>query len=37
MNTKPKLYADVNLNKPSEYSNYENLDIQWGYIFLLII
>ena len=26
-----KLYHDVNLNKPQEYSNYENLDIQWGY------
>ena len=26
-----KLYQDVNLNKPQEYSNYENLDIQWGY------
>lgn len=31
MNFRPKLYADVNLNKPSEYSNYENLDIEWGY------
>lgn len=28
--TKPKLYADVNLTKPQEYSNYENLDISWG-------
>lgn len=28
--SKPKLYADVNLNKPQDYSNYENLDIQWG-------
>jgi hypothetical protein len=31
MNTsKPKNYADVNLNKPTDYSNYENLDITWG-------
>jgi hypothetical protein len=27
---KPKYYADVNLKKPSDYSNYENLDITWG-------
>lgn len=31
MNSKPKLYADVNVTKPQDYSNYENLDIQWGY------
>ncbi len=30
MNSKPKLYADVNLNKPQDYSNYENLEITWG-------
>lgn len=30
MNPKPKMYADVNLNKPQDYSNYENLDITWG-------
>ncbi len=28
--TKPKYYADVNSKKAPEYSNYENLDIQWG-------
>lgn len=26
----PKYYADVNKNKPPEYSNYENLEIEWG-------
>ena len=28
---KPRLYADVNFTKPPDYSNYENLQIQWGY------
>ena len=28
--SKPKYYADVNQNKPPEYSNYENLEIEWG-------
>lgn len=32
---KPKLYADINLNKQPEYSNYENLEIQWGYIIII--
>jgi hypothetical protein len=27
---KPKLYADVIKSKPSDYSNYENLEVQWG-------
>lgn len=27
---KPKYYADVNLGKPSDYHNYENLEIIWG-------
>ncbi len=31
MNSKPKYYADVNANKPSDYSNYEGLEITWGY------
>ena len=26
----PKYYGDVNLNKPSEYSNYEALEINFG-------
>ncbi len=26
----PKLYANVNLNKAQEYSNYEALEIDWG-------
>ena len=26
----PKFYADVNKNKPQEYSNYEELEIEWG-------
>jgi hypothetical protein len=30
MNSKPKHYADVNLNKPQDYSNYENLEVNWG-------
>ena len=27
---KPKEYADVNLNKPTDYHNYENLEVVWG-------
>ena len=27
---KGKYYNDVNLSKPQDYSDYENLDIQWG-------
>lgn len=27
---KPKYYANVNKEKPDEYSNYENLEIHWG-------
>jgi hypothetical protein len=30
VNTGPKSYADVNLHKPSEYSNYEALEINFG-------
>lgn len=30
MNSNKKAYADVNLNKPQDYSNYENLEITWG-------
>lgn len=30
MNSKPKLYADINTNKPQDYSNYENLEVNWG-------
>ena len=26
----PKTYADVNKNKPAEYSNYEELEVTWG-------
>ena len=33
-NPGPKYYADVNLNKPSEYSNYEALEITFGYIII---
>jgi len=29
--TGPKLFANINLNKPQEYSNYEALEIDWGY------
>ena len=29
-NKGPKLYANVNLNKPSDYSNYEALEVDWG-------
>lgn len=29
-NQGPKYYADVNLKKPSEYSNYEALEINFG-------
>jgi hypothetical protein len=29
-NQSPKYYGDVNLNKPSEYSNYEALEINFG-------
>lgn len=28
--SKPKYYAEVNQIKPSDYSNYENLEIEWG-------
>ncbi len=28
--TGPKLYANININKSPEYSNYEALDIDWG-------
>ena len=27
---KPKYYADVNQNKSLEYSNNENVEIEWG-------
>ena len=30
MNSKPKYYADINLTKPQDYSNYENLEVSWG-------
>ena len=26
----PKFYADVNIKKPADYSNYEDLEITWG-------
>ena len=29
-NNLPKLYANVNLTKPPEYSNYEALEVNWG-------
>lgn len=29
-NHRPKKYADVNNLKPTEYHNYENLDVMWG-------
>lgn len=29
-NPGPKYYGDVNINKPSEYSNYEALEINFG-------
>jgi len=32
-NSYSKLYADVNQNKPREYYNYENLEVQWGYFY----
>ena len=28
--SKPKKYADVNLQKSNEYHNYENLEVIWG-------
>ena len=31
-NPGPLHYADVNLKKPSEYSNYEALEINFGYL-----
>lgn len=27
---KEKPYNNVNLNKPKDYYNYENLEVQWG-------
>jgi hypothetical protein len=33
--SKPKYYADVNLNKPKEYFNYEEMPLFTGYIILL--
>ena len=30
MNSNPKFYSDVNLKKPQDYSNYENLEVDWG-------
>lgn len=27
----PRLYADINKNKPKEYSDYENYENAWGY------
>jgi len=32
MDYKPRLYSDANLKKGPDYSNYENLEIQWGNI-----
>ncbi len=32
--TCPKLYANVNQNKPQDYSNYEALEIDWGYLLI---
>ena len=31
MISKPKYYDDVNLKMKPEYSDYENLEINWGY------
>lgn len=31
-NIGPKLYANINLNKAQDYSNYEALEIEWGYL-----
>ena len=28
----PRYYADVNKNKPKEYSDYENYENNWGKI-----
>ena len=28
--TGPKYYANVNTEKPEDYVNYENLEIEWG-------
>ena len=28
----PKYYANVISEKPEDYSNYENLEMEWGYI-----
>ena len=30
MMSRALVYADVNTNRPSSYSDYENLSIQWG-------
>lgn len=30
----PKLYADVNKYKPTEYFDYENYENKWGYFIL---
>jgi casein kinase II subunit alpha len=32
---KPKLYSDINLQNPKEYSDIENFDLKFGYTFNL--
>lgn len=29
--SKPKFYADANIRKGSNFYDYENIEIQWGY------
>lgn len=30
MSSKARIYADVNLQRPKEYWDYESLTVQWG-------
>lgn len=30
MMSSARVYADINVNRPKEYWDYENLAIQWG-------
>jgi hypothetical protein len=32
----PRLYADVNKNKPKEYSDYENYENNWGNLYFIL-
>jgi hypothetical protein len=33
--SKARVYADVNVQRPKEYWDYESLAVQWGYVCLI--